>query len=104
MKTEAAVEEAKKKKICARSDLGSLSSSIKHNIITNNKMSSFQLTDESDNDQDSVLEFERLESTLPPALKRSASSLLEAIQASPQLYCTILFHNLGTTTLMMSLA
>lgn len=83
MKTEAAVEEAKKKKICARSDLGSLSSSIKHNIITNNKMSSFQLTDESDNDQDSVLEFERLESTLPPALKRSASSLLEAIQASP---------------------
>lgn len=50
MKTEAAVEEAKKKKICARSDLGSLSSSIKHNIITNNKMSSFQLTDESDND------------------------------------------------------
>ena len=32
-------------------------------------MSSFQLTDESDNDQDSVLEFERLESTLPPALK-----------------------------------
>lgn len=46
-------------------------------------MSSFQLTDESDNDQDSVLEFERLESTLPPALKRSASSLLEAIQASP---------------------
>ena len=100
MKTEAAVEE--KKKICARSDLGSLSSSIKHNIITNNKMSGFQLTDESDNDQDSVLEFERLESTLPPALKDLHPHYWNS--SIPQLHCTILFHNLGTTTLMMSLA
>ncbi|KAI5958457.1 uncharacterized protein KGF55_005800 [Candida pseudojiufengensis] len=38
--------------------------------------------EESDTDQESVLEFERLESTLPPALKRSASSLLEAIQSA----------------------
>ena len=66
-------------------------------------MSSFQLTDESDNDQDSVLEFERLESTLPPALKDPHPHYWKQFK-HPQLYCTILFHNLGTTTLMMSLA
>ena len=42
------------------------------------KMSNGHNIDESsDNDQESILEFERLESTLPPALRRSASSLLE---------------------------
>jgi len=48
------------------------------------KMSNGHNIDESsDNDQESILEFERLESTLPPALRRSASSLLEAIQSTP---------------------
>ncbi|KAG7664577.1 uncharacterized protein J8A68_001871 [[Candida] subhashii] len=37
---------------------------------------------ESDSEE-SVQEFERLESTLPPSLRKSASSLLEAIQATP---------------------
>ena len=46
-------------------------------------MSNHQVNDDSDNDQESLLEFERLGSTLPPALKRSASSLFEAIQATP---------------------
>lgn len=41
------------------------------------------IDESSDNDQESILEFERLESTLPPALRRSASSLLEAIQSTP---------------------
>lgn len=42
-------------------------------------MSQAPYSNDSD-DAESLLEFERLESTLPPALKRSASSLFEAIQ------------------------
>ena len=36
--------------------------------------------DSEENEEESIVEFERLESTLPPALQRSASSLLEAIE------------------------
>ncbi|EGW33959.1 uncharacterized protein SPAPADRAFT_59370 [Spathaspora passalidarum NRRL Y-27907] len=39
--------------------------------------------DDSPEDEGSLLEFEHLESTLPPGLRRSASSLFEAIQSSP---------------------
>ncbi|CAI5755889.1 unnamed protein product [Candida verbasci] len=49
--------------------------------------------EESDTDQESVLEFERLESTLPPSLKRSASSLLEAIQSTPTHSSTSIQHD-----------